>query len=454
MADGPLKTVLRHIRKLADAPDAAVLEDVQLLDRFLAQRDEAAFEGLLRRHGPMVLGVCRRLLPDVHAAEDAFQATFIVLLRKAKSLGKRELLGNWLYGVAYRTALQARRQAARRRTAELTCEHSTATGTEDELVQRDLRRQLDEEVQRLPAKYRLPVVLCYLEGKTFTEAARQLGWPAGTVSGRLARARELLRSRLTRRGLALTAAALSAALSEESSAALPPALALTTTRTAVLLATGGTAAASAVSSSITILVDGVLHTMFLTKLKVVSAVLLAIAVLGVGGGTLAYAKRPLPGGQERGETPPPASKQDDDELALQMRLDSLAHLARPAFKDEEVKELLARSALPDKIKTLMEARFLAAKVEVDWVFKEFLAGKGMLSLQVASFERLLKAELELPAKKEERIVALTRHVKLLEEVHKTDLARFEAGRIAIQHVKQSEYYLLDAQIALEREKGK
>src|SRR5262249_43793015 len=149
------------------------------------------FEVLLRRHGPMVYGVCRRVLHDPHETDDAFQATFLVLIRKARSLSQRERVANWLYGVAYRTALKVRTNAARRRTRQETMTDVPATVAEDEVLWRDLRPVLDEELNRLPAKYRIPVVLCYLEGKTFTEAAQELGWPAGTVSGRLARAREL-----------------------------------------------------------------------------------------------------------------------------------------------------------------------------------------------------------------------------------------------------------------------
>jgi RNA polymerase sigma factor (sigma-70 family) len=164
----------------------------------------------------MVLGVCRRVLDNEHDAEDAFQATFLVLARQAQSIRKLESVGSWLYGVAYRISLRARSDAARRRALE---DRARTMPEQDPLVEaawRELRPVLDEEVDRLPPKYRAPIILCYLEGKTNTEAARELGWTKGTVSGRLARARELLRNRLARRGVSLTPALLLLLLSRES----------------------------------------------------------------------------------------------------------------------------------------------------------------------------------------------------------------------------------------------
>ena len=224
MSHATFTDVLRHIRRLATGAEITGLEDRQLLEQFLNFHDEAAFEALLARHGPLVLGVCRRYLTDQADVEDAFQATFLVLLRKARSLRKRELVANWLYGVACRTALRAKTDAARRRFRERQIMPKSAYALDDGPVQRDLRALLDQEIGRLPAKLRLPILLCYLEGLTLAEAARQLGWPAGTVSGRLARARELLRARLTRRGAAVSAAGVSGALAESSQATVPTTL--------------------------------------------------------------------------------------------------------------------------------------------------------------------------------------------------------------------------------------
>jgi RNA polymerase sigma factor (sigma-70 family) len=183
--------VVRYIRRLATTLASAELSDGQLLERFAHQRDETAFVALVRRHGPLVLGVCRRVLRDWHDAEDAFQATFVALARQAGSLRRPESLGPWLHGVASRTALKARGRAARRRACEREAAATRPTAVEhpDELVWRDLRPVLDEAVAALPGPCRVPFVLRHLQGRTVSEAARELGWPRGTVATRLALAR-------------------------------------------------------------------------------------------------------------------------------------------------------------------------------------------------------------------------------------------------------------------------
>ncbi len=183
-------------------PDPDEGGDAELLGRFAHSQDEAAFAALVRRHGPMVWGVVRRVLNDWHRAEDAFQVTFLVLARKAGSLSRPGLLGNWLYGVAYRTAVKARGRAARQGGQERRAVTMVSTGPADEAARRELREVLDEELSRLPEKYRAPLVLCYLEGRTNEEAARLLGWPVGSMSWRLTRARQALRARLAGYGFA------------------------------------------------------------------------------------------------------------------------------------------------------------------------------------------------------------------------------------------------------------
>jgi RNA polymerase sigma factor (sigma-70 family) len=243
MLDKTLADPARFSGQGADSRAFDALTDGELLERFVHRREEAAFAALVQRHGPMVLSVCRRVLRHNHDAEDAFQATFLVLTKKAHRLHRPELLANWLYGVAYRTALHARQRADRRREREKEAAAMSVPTDDPEIESRELRRILDEELQSLPEKYRAPLVLCYLEGKTNGEAARLLGWPSGSMSHRLARGRELLRERLQPR-LAGPPSLLPALLLADhlQPGAVPPFLAETTVRAAALLGAKMTAA--------------------------------------------------------------------------------------------------------------------------------------------------------------------------------------------------------------------
>jgi RNA polymerase sigma factor (sigma-70 family) len=277
-------SLIREVRRATLLRDGGGLTDGQLLDCFIERRDEAAFEALVRRHGPMVLGVCRRVLGSVHDAEDAFQATFLVLARKAASLRSRELVGNYLYGVAYRTAQQARATIARRAARERQVEDMPDPHAPPEPPWRELLPRLDQELSHLPDKYRVPVVLCELEGKSRKEVARLLGLPEGTLSWRLARARKLLARRLARYGLALSGTALAAALSERAACAgVTSTLAAATARAAVLAAGGGALTAGVVPARVLALTEGVVKTMLLSKLKAVVAVAFVVCV---GAGAL------------------------------------------------------------------------------------------------------------------------------------------------------------------------
>jgi RNA polymerase sigma factor (sigma-70 family) len=259
---------------------AAGMTDGDLLERFLAAREEAAFEALVRRHGPMVLGVCRRVLRQDQDAEDAFQATFLVLVRKAETIRPRDMLANWLFGVAYRTALGAKTAIARRRLKERQVNPMRPTYEPAANVWNDLQPLLDEELNHLPNKYRVPIVLCDLEGKSRQEAARQLGWLPGTLSGRLARARAMLAKRLTRRGLTLSAGVLATALGQNlASASMPPTLLISTVKASLLMAAGH---AVNVSAKVLALSQGVLKTMMISKVKMVTAAVLALG-LSIGG---------------------------------------------------------------------------------------------------------------------------------------------------------------------------
>ena len=290
MATGKMSSVVRHLRRAALLQDGAAMTDRELLECFLAQREEAAFEALVRRHGPMVLGVCRRVLRNAHDADDAFQATFLVLVRKAFSLRGRETLGNWLYVVAYRTALKARAADTKRRAKEALVKDLPEPEARMEDTWQDLRSILDQELSRLPDKYREAVVLCHLEGKTRGEAARHLGIPAGTLSGRLTTARRILARRLTRRGLAPSSGLLAGLCPNVASACVPVSLVVSTVRGATLL-TAGQVATGAISAKVATLTQGVVKAMLMTQAKMLTAVVLAVSVVGVGAGLLAYQTR-------------------------------------------------------------------------------------------------------------------------------------------------------------------
>ena len=262
--------------------------DAELLERFVTERDESAFAALVSRHGPMVFGVCRRLLRQAQDAEDAFQATFLILVRKAVSIGRRELLGNWLYGVAMRVASRARFLAVRRQTRETANREHMAVATSDSEEPLELSAAITEEVRGLPAKYRIPVVLCHLEGHSNEEAADELGCPVGTIKTRLFRAREMLRKRLARRGLIVGTTAITAALSTEVLAVtLPPALLDSTLKAAISFAAGDVGV-GIVSAQTVALTKGVLHTMFVAKMKTLAVLGLALLLLFGGTGAFAY----------------------------------------------------------------------------------------------------------------------------------------------------------------------
>jgi RNA polymerase sigma factor (sigma-70 family) len=279
-ASMPMNNLIRQMRRSALLRDGAGQPDGQLLERFVASQDELAFEALLRRHGRMVLGVCRRVLGNPHDAEDAFQATFIVLVRKAASVRRHESVGSWLYGVAYRTALEAKGRLARRRVRERQVRDMPEPTAEPEAELRELLPVLDRELSHLPERLRSAVVLCDLEGKTRGEAARLLGVPEGTLSGRLTTARRLLAKRLARYGPAFAGAALATALAQNTaSACLPTPLIVSTTKAATLVVAGNAAAAGKVAA----LAEGVMKTMFLSKLKLTFGVAFVAVALGAAG---------------------------------------------------------------------------------------------------------------------------------------------------------------------------
>jgi RNA polymerase sigma factor (sigma-70 family) len=345
--------LVHQVRTLFGAGVAGGLSDAELLDRFLSRSAaaedaalaaEAAFAALVARHGPMVLGVCRRALADPNDVEDAFQATFFVLVRRARSVRVGDSLGRWLYGVARRVAAkaQARSERARVRSVPLGREPVASAPPADRI---ELLAALDEEVSRLPEKYRAPVVLCDLEGLTHAEAAARLRWPVGTVSGRLSRARDLLRNRLVRRGMAPTAGSTVALLATEGArAAVSEPLAAATVQAATRLAmgSGSQAGVASVSASALSLMNAVLRAAVMVKLKVAAAVLLVVAVAGaaVGAGIGVGTGAPGPArDQDAGRAPavashavahPTAGHRPADEIVKQIEA-ALAMAAEPGL---------------------------------------------------------------------------------------------------------------------------
>jgi RNA polymerase sigma factor (sigma-70 family) len=298
MVHTSLREAVQSLRDRCAAGEYDARADADLLTAFLTRRDQSAFAALVRRHGPMVLGVCRRVLGRAEDAEDCFQAAFLLLARRADSVNKRESLGSWLYGVAYRMATNARRAAARRRTHEARAAAAPIPNPEWQAAWREVQAVLDEEIQQLPAAYRQAFVDCCLEGKSCAEAARDLGLKEGTVWSRVARARALLRTRLARRGVSLALLLAAGELSENlARAAVPAGLLRTTIRTAA----GG----APTSSTVAALVEGGISSMIGSKVKAIAAVLFLAGALVAAAGALA---RPQAAGPA--DKAPPAPKGD------------------------------------------------------------------------------------------------------------------------------------------------
>jgi len=335
MPHRPLAGVLSYVRSLVGVPEAGTLTDAALLRRFRAQRDEAALVTLLQRHGPMVLGVCRQMLPDPHDAEDALQVTFLVLARKAGAIRTRESLAAWLHRVAYRAALKIATARRRRRAHE---EEAMKLPRQSAEAPPSERQALHAAVDALPARYRTPVVLCYLQGKTHQEAAEELGWPLGTVNGRLARARDLLHRRLRRQGVTLSAGALIAGAGT-SAAAVPPVLVETTTRAVLHFTAGGQLTQETLA-----LVHSVLADLAGVRLRLAVVLLLAVAAVPTGLGLLWPGMPWAPMASERvtaGPTPAGAVAARTDALGDPLPEGALFRLGTLRLQPKERVERLA-----------------------------------------------------------------------------------------------------------------
>jgi RNA polymerase sigma factor (sigma-70 family) len=350
--------VLQHVRELVPAEGADRLSDRELLERYHAGREPAAFEALLRRYGPLVLGVCRRVLANRADAEDAFQATFLVLAQKAGSIRKHTALGSWLYGVAYRVAAKARLRSALRQRYESRADRPASADPLEEVTGRELVSLLDEELHGLSERHRAPLVLCYLQGKTRDEAAALLGWSQSMLQRRLERARELLRARLARRGLGLPAVLLAAGLSHVTAAALPSRLAAATLRT-VAEGLPGARGAGAVSGAAG-LAGSVLGSAPATRLGLAAAILLACGTLalGIAGAASARSQREPTGPAQKSM---PADRPGMAKVA--------APAGGPAGKEEGKEVVVTGRVLDATGKTGLQADVIlvrTAKPRLDW----------------------------------------------------------------------------------------
>jgi RNA polymerase sigma factor (sigma-70 family) len=390
-----------------DAPDAP------LLARFAAGREEAAFAALVQRYAPLVWGVCTRVLRHEQDAEDAFQATFLVLVRRAGELRRGGPLGSWLYGVAYRTALKAQAAAARRRARERQVRTVSEPDPAEAVMRADLRRVLDGELSRLPSRYRGPLVLCYLEGLTQEEAARRLGCPRKTVTTRLARACRLLQRRLARRGVALSAGALTAALPDLKAA--PPGALLGSTVKAATAFAAGSAAAGGATPQAARLAEGVLRAMRMSRWAVAVALIVGLALAGAGAGAFGY--------RQRGEEPP---KKSD--------------AAGPA-----------KDAGPAQEDALKKALAEAARKTYEQNWARWRGGQtGTVDEIYRWSRRWLEAELELGAGKERREAALRAHRDRMRDLAKFAHMMAWTGQGRSSDASGADYFRIQADLWLAR----
>jgi len=324
---------IQCVRKSMLLRDGGGMTDGQLLSCFVECQDTAAFEALLRRHSSMVWGVCLRVLRHPQDAEDAFQAVFLVLVRKAAFIAARERLGGWLHGVAYRTALETRAVIARRRRKERQLEVIPQPEVRAEPGCGELLAVLDRELGRLPDKYRVPVILCELEGRSRKEVAKQLGIPEGTLSSRLAYARKWLAGRLSRRDVAFSGGGVALLLSQEASANVPVSLILSTAKAARVFATGQMAG---ISVAVTGLTQGVLKTMSMFNLKAAAVLLTVVTSFGIGG--VAYRAAGAPHAPASVQADLEALKKENDLLKLNLEV----VLEKVRSQETEIKSLRAQ----------------------------------------------------------------------------------------------------------------
>jgi RNA polymerase sigma factor (sigma-70 family) len=378
------------------------------LRRFLSDRDENAFTTLVRRHGPLVLAVCGRILNNIQDTEDAFQATFLVLISKARSIAKQASLASWLHGVARRVAVRLETKTRKREKYDRQHLPRPAPDSLQEVIWRDLRALLDEEVARLPGRYREPFVLCYMQGKTNEEAAKLLGCAKGTIDSRLSRARERLRQRLVRRGLGVSAGLVATMLSQNAvSANVPIGLELLTIKSAVSYAAGP--GMGLISKQVLSLTQEIVKAMFLTKLKIVAVVALFVGLTATGAGLLTHQGR----GAQTQEVPQSETSQSIHE-------------------DEE----------PDVSLVELKSGVDLSQLQLEMAQKEYLKvvsdlRKAQVELEVAKSRPVTYSKVKLNGliEKDENVAFRMSYIKSLEE--KLEKARIAVGNDAEERIKRN-----------------
>jgi RNA polymerase sigma factor (sigma-70 family) len=361
-----LQRVVKNLRQCLSRSESAHVSDRELLARYLADQDEGAFAALVKRHGAMVLSIARRVLRHVQDAEDAFQATFLILARKAPSIRKHESVSSWLHSVAFRVAYRLRGKAARQTMRQRPLPDVAQDGGAAELSWREAQFVLDEELNRLDETDRAPLLLCYRQGRTQDEAAQQLGWSLSVFRGRLERARQRLRARLVRRGLSFAAVLLATGVADAGAAAVPASLVSST----VTAATGGAlASAGAVSARAAILAQGVIQTMFVSKIKLAALGLLTLTVFGASTGLVAYRSladepRGAQAAAQPDQSAKPATKEESELAKLRQEVDRLRRELDRTQVDlkralDEIKVLRTQALL--KLDTDLAVRAAAAK---------------------------------------------------------------------------------------------
>jgi RNA polymerase sigma factor (sigma-70 family) len=441
MASTLLHTLLGYLRRL-DQVGSDTDSDAVLLRRFQAH-DETAFATLLARHGPMVLAVCRRLLHQEQEAEDAFQATFLVMARKARSLNAMTSVGGWLHGVAVHVCRKAREQRLRRERLLRESVERAVPRNENIRIQEDVMVALEEELDRLPSRYKQPLILCHLESKNVDEAAQELGWSQGTVRGRLYRARELLRNRLARRGLTTTENA--------------RAMGCVPVPAGLVQATVGMAQGSALGAGPAfVLAQGVLRAMMLTRVIVLAGALTLVGLGAVGTLALAPGQDIQPTKEPPKTQPIPAEKgKTEEEKANEKKRAELEDAVTkgeppPLLKTQPVEEAPG----DDKLTKLLKRRYNASLELTKASYLQYVTGKIPLDLLVNAARRLATAGGEIHSQPAKKLAFL----KLLEEVatyvEMSSDAGFNGGRAAVLDVLTAREFKLEVEIMILKLEGK